>query len=78
MAVHPLLGGGVAFFVEAPDRFPDVFDDVDEVDEDCHRHGAGGGLPGDPVDLVVVPVDERDPGSLVAWVAPSGFVEYAG
>ena len=78
VAVDPLLGGGGAFPVEAPGGLPEGFEDVHEVDEDRHRHVAGGGFLADPVDLVVVAIDQGNPGSVPVGVAPVGFVEHPG
>jgi hypothetical protein len=51
---------------------------VDEVDDDGDGDVAAGGLGGDPVDLVVVAVDEGDPGALALGVAAGGLVEDRG
>ena len=72
----PGLGGGVAFVVEAPRGSPQVFEDVDEVDDDGNVDVSLSGFGGDAVDLVVVAVDQRDPAALVAGVASGGFVEH--
>lgn len=56
-------------------RFPQVFQDVDEVDQDGDRHSALACFGGDAVDLVVVPVHEGDPGAGVARVPAPGLVE---
>src|SRR5664280_2546561 len=58
VVAYPFLGGGVAFAVEAPCGLPDVLEKVNEVDHDGDLQGACVGLGGDPVDLVVVAVDE--------------------
>ena len=75
MAAHPLLGGAVAFAVKAPGGLPQVFEHVHEVDEDRHVDFAFGRFGLDPVDLVVVPIDERDPGPRMVGVAPLGLLE---
>jgi hypothetical protein len=51
---------------------------VDEVEDDRDGDVAAGGLGGDPVDLMVVAVDEGDPGALVLGVAAGGLVEDRG
>jgi hypothetical protein len=49
---------------------------VDEVAEDGHVvDAASGGFGVDPVDLVVVAIDQRDPGPRVGGVAAVGIVE---
>jgi hypothetical protein len=48
---------------------------VDEVDHDRHVDLAGVGFGLDAVDLVVVAINERDPGATVVGVAPFGLVE---
>src|SRR5664280_1973128 len=75
---YPFLGGGVAFAVEAPCGLPDVLENVNEVDHDGDLQGACVGLGGDPVDLVVVAVDEGDPGAVVVRVAAVGLGEDLG
>src|SRR4029450_383602 len=75
--LHPLLGGGVALLVEGPGRLPQVLQDVSEVAQDRHIDPALGGFGLDPVDLVVVAVDQRDPSTRVGGVAAVGFVEEA-
>ena len=42
---------------------------MDEVDDQVDADAAGVGLGGDPVDLVVVAVDQDDPAPLVLRVA---------
>jgi hypothetical protein len=75
VAAHPPLGGGVPLGVEGPGGLPQVFEHMDEVHENRDRGGARVRLGLDPVDLVVVAVDERDPGPSVGGVAPAGLVE---
>src|SRR5215469_15457484 len=72
---HPVFHRRVAGGVEAPGGFPQVFQHVDEVDQDGDGDSAGGGLGLDQADLVDVAVHQRDPGPAVAWVAAFGFVE---
>src|SRR6266700_5139201 len=72
LGTHPLFGVRVAFGVEAPGGLPDVLDDVDEV-----HHDRDGGLPGfrfgaNPVDLMLIAVDQGDPGPRVVGVAAVG------
>src|SRR5664279_6607232 len=67
------LGGG---YNRALSWRREVFQDVDEVDDDGQVDAASRGLGFDAVDLVVVAVDERDPGTLVVGVAAVGFVEH--
>jgi hypothetical protein len=55
----PFLGGGLALVEEGPGGLPEVFEDVDEVDDDRDREAAPGGLGGDGLDLGVVAVDEN-------------------
>ena len=74
----PFLGGGLALVEEGPGGLPQVFEDVDEVDDDRDRDAAGGGLGGDGLDLGVVAVDEDGPFALVTWVAALGLVEGGG
>src|SRR5450756_410122 len=78
VVAYPFLGGGVAFAVEAPCGLPDVLENVNEVDHDGDLQGACVGLGGDPVDLVVVAVDEGDPGAVVVRVAAVGLGEDVG
>jgi len=61
--LYPCLGGWVCLGEEAPGWLPQVFEYVNEVDDDGDRYVAGAGLGGDPVDLMVVAVDERDRGA---------------
>ena len=63
--LHPGLGGGVAFVIEAPGGVPEVFQDVYEVDHDGEGDPSGGSFGFDAVDLVVVAIDEGDPGPAV-------------
>ena len=72
---HPVLHGRVAGGVEAPGGLPQVFQHVDEAGQDDRGDAAGGGLVLDQAELVDVPVDQRDPGPLVAGVAAVGLVE---
>jgi hypothetical protein len=50
-------------------RRPQVFKDVDDVDDDVNDHAAAGGLGADQVQLVLGPVDQDDPGPQVSGVA---------
>jgi hypothetical protein len=71
----PVLGGRVAGGVEAPGGFPQVFQHVDEIDQDRHADIPVGGLGADEVDLVSVPVGQCDPGPGVSGVAALGLAE---
>ena len=51
---------------------------MNEVDQDRDRDAAGRGLVLDLLDLVVVPVGQRDPGPGTGGVAASGLVEQRG
>jgi hypothetical protein len=48
---------------------------VHEVDHDRHVHAARPGFGADPSELVVVAVDQRDPGAVLVGVATLGLVE---
>jgi hypothetical protein len=62
--------------MEAPGRFPQVFQNVDEVDHDRNVGDAAGLCFGvGAVDLVFDAVDEHDPAALVCGVAAFGLVE---
>ena len=52
---HPVFHGRVAGGVEAPGRFPQVFQHVDEVDQDGQGDAAGGGGGLDQAELVRCP-----------------------
>ena len=54
---------------------PEIFEHVDEVDHDGDGDAAIGRLGLDAVDLVVVSVDERHPGTGMGGVASFGFLE---
>ena len=71
----PGLDRGVAGRVEAPGGLPQVFQHADEIDQDDQVGAAGGGLVPDQADLVVIAVDQGDPGALVARVAAPGLAE---
>jgi len=58
LVLDPGLGGGVTFVVEAPGCLPEVFQHVDEVDQDGDLDATLACFGGDAVDLVVVAVDE--------------------
>src|SRR5215471_6666140 len=72
---NPAFGVGVALVVEAPGRLPQVLQHMDEVDHDRHVDLAGVGFGLDAVELMVVAIDERDPGATVVGVTPLGLVE---
>ena len=72
----PMFGCGVALGEEAPGGLPDVLDDVDEV-ERRPMTGAPALAGLDAADLMVVAVDERDPGPGAGGVAALGLVEDA-
>ena len=74
----PFLGGGLALIEEGPGGLPQVFQDVDEVDDDRDRDAAAGGLGGDGLDLGVVAVDEDGPFPLVLRVAALCLAERGG
>ena len=74
----PFLGGGLALVEEGPGGLPQVFEDVDEVDDDRDGDAAARGLGGDGLDLGVVAVDEDGPFALVLRVAAFGLVEGGG
>src|SRR5580658_7967544 len=74
----PVLGGRVARRAEAPGCFPQVFQHVDEIDQDRDGDAAGGGLAADHVDLVPVSVHQRDPGPVMAGITAFGLVEDLG
>src|ERR1019366_2986121 len=74
----PFLGGGLAFAEEGPGGFPQVFQDLDEVDDNRDRDAAGGGLRGDGLDLRAVAVHEHGPFPVVARVAALGLAEGGG
>src|SRR6266568_4922122 len=78
LAGDPFLGGGLAFAEEGPGGLPQVFQDVDEVDDDRDRDAAGGGLRGDGLDLGAVAVHEHGPFPAMTWVAALGLVEGGG
>src|SRR5262249_36259319 len=63
---HPVFHRRVAGRVEAPGGLPQVFQHVDEVDHDGQGDAAGGRLSLEQAELVVVPVDQGDPGAEVA------------
>jgi hypothetical protein len=74
--VNPGLGGRVALGEEAPSGPPQVLQHVHEVDHDRYVHAACLGFGADPSELVVVAVDQRDPGAVLVGVATLGFVEH--
>ena len=74
----PFLGGGLALVEEGPGGLPQVFQHVDEVDDDRDGDAAAGRLGGDGLDLGVVAVDQDGPVALVAGVAAFGLVEGGG
>ena len=71
---NPVLCGGIAGLVEAPPGAPYVLQNVDYVDNDVDRDAAAGGLGADQAELVLGPVDQDEPGPLVAGVAGLGLV----
>src|SRR5271166_7138456 len=74
----PFLGGGFSLVKEGPGGLPQVFQHVDEVDDDRDRDAALGCLGGDGLDLGVVAVDQDGPFALVLRVAALGLVEGGG
>jgi hypothetical protein len=75
LGADPVFHRRVAGGVEAPGGLPQVFQHVDEVDHDGQGDPPrrGGGL--DQAELVVVPVDQGDPGPAVIRVAAVGLAE---
>ena len=61
--------------VEAPGCLPQVFQHVNEVDHDGQRDPPARGLCLEQAELVVVPVDQGDPGPSKAGVAAVGLGE---
>src|SRR5271165_868761 len=74
----PFLGGGFSLVKEGPGGLPQVFQHVDEVDDDRDRDAAPGCLGGDGLDLGVVAVDQDGPFALVLRVAAFGLLEGGG
>ena len=74
----PFFGGGLALVEEGPGGLPQVFEDVDEVDDDRGGDAAAAGLGGHGLDLGVVAVDEDGPFALVLRVAAFCLVEGGG
>ena len=74
----PFFGGGLALVEEGPGGLPQVFEHVDEVDDDRDGDAAAAGLGGHGLDLGVVAVDEDGPFALVLRVAAFGLVEGGG
>src|SRR5208282_2433534 len=72
------VGGGLALVEEGPGGLPQVFEHVDEVNEDRDGDAAGRGLRGDGLDLGAVAVHEDDPFALAAGVAAFRFAERGG
>src|SRR2546429_4521464 len=66
-------GAGVAGRGEGESGFPQVLDDVDEVDQDGDRLAPLRGFVLEALDLVGVAVDEGEPVPLQFRVAPAGF-----
>src|SRR5665811_1856564 len=75
LATDPLFCGGIGLGVQAPGGLPQVLHDMDQVADNGDVDVAGFGFGLDPVDLVDVAVDQRDPGPGVLGVAAVGFVE---
>ena len=74
----PLLSGRLALVEEGPGSLPQIFKDVDEVNDDGDGDAAAGGLGGDGLDLGVVAVDQDRPFPPVLRVAAFGLVEGGG
>jgi hypothetical protein len=74
----PVLGGGVPGRVEAPCGAPQIFKNVNYVDDDVDRGAPAGGLGADEVQLVLGAVDQVDPGAQVQRVAGLCLVERGG
>ena len=72
---HPVFHRRVAGRVEAPGRLPQVFQHVDEVDHDDQVMPRAAAWAWIRLDLVVVAVDQGDPGPQVTGVAALGLVE---
>jgi len=49
---------------------------MDEVDQDRHRALAPCGLSSDPLDLMAVAVDQRNPAAQMLGIASLGLVEH--
>ena len=67
LEVHPF--GGVQGGEQAAGSGPQVFQDVDEVDDDVDLYASGFGLGFDQFDRARCAVDENDPGARVLAVA---------
>ena len=75
---RPVLGGGIACLVKAPGSTPQVFENVNDVDDDVNFGIPAGGLGADQVQLVLGPVNQDDPGPQVAGVAGLSLAERGG
>ncbi|WP_160330513.1 hypothetical protein [Sphaerimonospora mesophila] len=51
--------------MQAPRRFPQVFQQVDHIDDDVNRYVAAFGFAADEVKLVAGTVDQHHPGPCV-------------
>jgi hypothetical protein len=61
--------------VKAPGGTPQIFENVNNVDDDVNFGIPAGGLGADQVQLVLGPVNQDDPGPQAAGVAGPGLVE---
>jgi hypothetical protein len=75
LGADPGLGGGVGFGEQAPGGFPDVFQDMDEVDHDGDLGVVGSGLGVGALDLVGVAINQDDPAAVVLRVTAGSLVE---
>ncbi|WP_425824792.1 hypothetical protein [Streptomyces fractus] len=71
----PVLGGRVTRSVEAPARRPQIFEDVNDIDDDVHVDVAETGFGLDQVELMLGAVDQDHPVPAVVPVARLGVVE---
>jgi hypothetical protein len=72
----PGFGGRVGVVVEAPGGLPEIFEDMNKVDQDVDRHAAAGGFGADELQLVAGAVDQHDPGAPVGGVTLLCLVEH--
>src|SRR5512144_1200316 len=73
---RPGGGGRVVGFVQGAGGLVEIAHHVHEVDQCRDRDAPSAGLLGDLVDLLVVAVDQRDPGPGVGGVPPVGLVDH--
>jgi hypothetical protein len=75
---YPVLGCRIGGRMQAPGRFPDVLEHMDQVNDDVDGDAASGGFGADQAELVLGAVDQDHPGPLVLPVAGVGLVERGG